>query len=206
MGRGQRSMPEIAAPTRAQTKPAIGWNGSSRNRGGGCPSSAAGPRSIRRSAFRRYPGCCASKIARSRRRVTAEIGPSRARRDRTGARPAETMRSSSGAGDRATSSSSSISEYRSINAVFDRSLDKPATVSSSLSRRRGGRPRRHSTDLRDSVYSAMTALQAASTLQANWIEGMGLEQGDAEEIVKKALHGLSQRLPPDHGRAPRKRC
>ena len=44
--------------------------------------------------------------------------------------------------------------------------------------------RLHDADLRDSVAGAARKLSGNVDMQANWIEGMGLEQGDAEEIVK----------------------
>lgn len=42
----------------------------------------------------------------------------------------------------------------------------------------------HDADLRDSVAGAARRLSGNVDMQAAWIEGMGLEQGDAEEIVK----------------------
>ena len=44
--------------------------------------------------------------------------------------------------------------------------------------------RLHDADLRDSVAGAARKLSGNVDMQAAWIEGMGLEQGDAEEIVK----------------------
>ena len=76
---------------------------------------------------------------------------------------------------------------RSINAVFDPGLDgrngllfslSPDDAEAALGVRLG------EADLRDSVAGAARKLSGNVDMQANWIEGMGLEQGDAEEIVK----------------------
>lgn len=79
------------------------------------------------------------------------------------------------------------SNIRSTNAAFDPGLDGRNGLLFSLSQDDAEAAlgvRLHDADLRDKVAGAARKLSGNVDMQANWIEGMGLEQGDAEEIVK----------------------
>jgi len=76
---------------------------------------------------------------------------------------------------------------RSVNAAFDPGLDGRNGLLFSLSPDDAEAAlgvRLHDADLRDNVAGAARKLSGNVDMQANWIAGMGLEQGDAEEIVK----------------------
>jgi len=79
------------------------------------------------------------------------------------------------------------SNIRSVNAAFDPGLDGRNGLLFSLSPDDAEAAlgvRLHDADLRDNVAGAARKLSGNVDMQANWIAGMGLEQGDAEEIVK----------------------